>query len=502
MKIIDIGICVDNVDPKGIGRVRYRPYGTLVSDSSNAIKYEEWDGNDPFLALPFLPAHINIIPQIGQSIKLIKYDTDKDNQNVEYVGGPYSSPHDLQNQTFTTQHRDTTYGGVIIKNIKDLRNKNGKFNAPTTPEALIKNSDVGFRGNYGSDFIFSENGIQLRGGFLLSKSTNKPSLLDYPQMSKKMGRFSLKKFPKTLIPVEEIVEETKVSVSRLNYIIEYEIDNLTTPTQLKLFVYKIINSYGNLFNTDTFGDNSTFNANDTTKVKLINSGNTLTDATYIKYLDEQTISAAYIELREILYLIDYENLTSLDTTYPDENVYPFYFRPTSNFKSLKPLNEQEKTNKELFLNKVQVRNINNRYGLIYSKASANPPVLITKKTTLISKELNNTGEQSFSNLSADKIYITSTSPNVGPNVKSINFNELDQYELTQENYIKNIEPNTYALVRGENLYNILVSIKKLLDSHIHNINEPLVQTDPNWIELNNLMETLRNDLMNDSIRIN
>jgi hypothetical protein len=141
-------------------------------------------------------------------------------------------------------------------------------------------------------------------------------------------------------------------------------------------------------------------------------------------------------------------------------------------------------------------------GLIFSKNSANPPILTTKKTTLISKELNNVGEQTFSNLSADKIYLTSTSPNIGTNVKTINFGELDQYELTQENYIKNIEPNTYAVVRGENLYNILVSMKKLLDSHIHNINEPLVQTDPNWIELNNLMETLRNDLMNDPIRIN
>ena len=120
----------------------------------------------------------------------------------------------------------------------------------------------------------------------------------------------------------------------------------------------------------------------------------------------------------------------------------------------------------------------------------------------MAREITNNGEQSFSSLSADKIYITSTSPNVGVNVKSINFSKLDEYELTQDDYINKIDPNTYAMVRGENLYNVIMAIKNLLDSHIHNINEPLIQTDDNWVKLNKLIETLRDDLLNSSIRIN
>ena len=58
------------------------------------------------------------------------------------------------------------------------------------------------------------------------------------------------------------------------------------------------------------------------------------------------------------------------------------------------------------------------------------------------------------------------------------------------------------MVRGENLYNLLMTMKNLIDSHIHNINEPLVKSDPNWVKLNGLIETLRNDLLNDSVRIN
>ena len=118
------------------------------------------------------------------------------------------------------------------------------------------------------------------------------------------------------------------------------------------------------------------------------------------------------------------------------------------------------------------------------------------------QEILNSGEQSFSNLSADKIYITSTSPNTGANISSINFNELNDYELTQDDYINKIDPNTYAMVRGEILYEVLIAIKNLIDSHVHNINKPPIQSDHNWVKLNSLIETLRNDLLNDSIRIN
>lgn len=497
MKIIDIGICVNNTDPKGIGRIRYRPYGLFVSEIEGGANYTEWDDKDPFIVSPFLPTHINIIPQVQQSVKIIKYDTDKDTQNLEYIAGPYTSPHDTQNQSFTSQHANTTYGGVIIKGIKNIRNKDGKFNSPATPGTMINERDTGFRGNYGSDIIFTENGLQLRGGMLISKQSANRSVLDYPQMAKKMGRFSLKKFPKTLQPVKETIDSSNVAVSRIKYIIEYELTGLT---ELKLFVYKITGEYGTLFNTDVFGENSVFDTTDTKIVKLINTGNTLYSATYIKSLDG-TLSSAYIELRELLHLLDIENLTELDPSYSDEDIHPFYFRPTKAFRLAKDPGIGV-ANKATFLSKIQVRNKIGGSGLIYSRQSANPPIIPNIKTIDSAKEIKNAGEQSFGNLSADRVYITSTSPNSGVNVKSINFNDLNEYELTQEDYINKIDPNTYAMVRGENLYNVLIAIKNLLDSHVHNINEPLAKGDPNWEKLTKLIETLRNDLLNDSVRIN
>lgn len=496
MKLIDIGICVNNMDPKGIGRIRYRPYGVFTSEIENGVKYDEWDEKDPFLAIPFLPLHINVIPQIQQSVKLLKYDTDKDTQNVEYVSGPYTSPHDLQNQTFLVQHQDTTYGGTIVKGTKEIRSKNGKFNSPVTKGAVINDRDTGFRGNYGSDLLFTEDGVQLRGGALISKNSGKRDVLDYPQVAKKMGRFNLKKFPRTFKTTRDTVDTSKIAVSKLKYVIEYDVDDLDTPTLIKFYAYKVIGGEGTQFNTNVFDESTVLPTEDTAILKLINIDDSLSGVTYQKVLKENTIQSAYIEIRHILQLIDRGGLSVFSTEYPNEDVYPFYFRPTNNLRLIKH------ANKSVFIDRIQVRNISGGSGLIYSRRNASPPIISSKKIGNVAKEVKNAGEQSFSFLSADRVYLASTSPNVGPNVRSINFNELDEYELTQEDYINRIDPNTYALVRGENLYNVLMAMVNLMESHIHNINEPLVQSDPRWIELSKLISTLRDDLLNESLRIN
>lgn len=499
MQIIDIGICVDNTDPKGLGRVRYRPYSLYESEIKLAFDYSQWDEFDPFIAIPFLPLHINVVPQEKQSVKLIRYDTEKTSQNVEYVAGPFMSPHNLDGQIFTSQHQGTTYAQEIAKETKDIRNTDGVFNSPASPGAVIKDSDTGFRGKYGSDFIFTENGLQLRGGMLkVKEGRNKQSILDFPQLSKKMGRLSLKKFSKTLQSTEEVTTITEVDTARIKFIVEYEVDDLTNPTELRLFVYKVLPNSGEQFMSNVFSYDSSFNTGDENLVKLINTGNTTTDATYTVALDDRSITSGYIELRDALYRIDTEGLTSLYYAYPDENVHPFYYRPTTTFK----VDNSNDTGKTLFLNGVQVRSQQTPGGLVFSRQSAAPPIVEKEKIQTVAREVKNGGEQALSNYSADKIYITSTSPNTGANVKKIDFDALDQYELTQDDYINKIEPNTYGMVRGENLYNLLVSMKNLFDSHIHNINEPLVKTDPNWVKLNELIETMRNDLLNDSLRIN
>ena len=62
--IISLAIVDNNVDPKGIGRIRVKLTGTPTGPIEKSREYEPWDDNDPFIANPFLPTNINFIPEI------------------------------------------------------------------------------------------------------------------------------------------------------------------------------------------------------------------------------------------------------------------------------------------------------------------------------------------------------------------------------------------------------------------------------------------------------
>jgi len=92
MESFELGICFDNQDPLNHGRIRVAPYEAYksyltVTDIQNAIKnknpngntYTEWSYTvakdklfDEFLAQPFLPTNLNMVPKPGQLVRVIK----------------------------------------------------------------------------------------------------------------------------------------------------------------------------------------------------------------------------------------------------------------------------------------------------------------------------------------------------------------------------------------------------------------------------------------------
>ena len=128
------------------------------------------------------------------------------------------------------------------------------------------------------------------------------------------------------------------------------------------------------------------------------------------------------------------------------------------------------------------------------------PISTKKKTEAVLAKSDNNQEQTFSALKSDRIFLLSTDTNEYE--KRVDFTKIDKYEPTQVNYVQDIEPNTYAAVRGEVLVDILKAMMDLFESHQHNLTDPLVKEDPNFIRLQNQINTLENDLLNNSIRIN
>jgi hypothetical protein len=501
MKIIDIAICSDNKDPKGLGRIRYKLYNANVGEKEKSIDYEPWGDRDLFIAQPFLPLNINLIPEVGQSVKIIRYDSHKESVNQEYISGPFSNPFDFNNTTLTSQLQNTTYGSVVKKAPNIF--KDGKLDE-RYQGAFAEKEHYGIYGKYGSDLIFTENGLQLRGGKLLSKDaasqTNRSTLIDFPLMARKSSKLYLKKFPKTMIlkPVEEKTEKVQFGV--LKTIIEYSVDSLTNPQFINIFMYNVEKPYGALYNTNSFNEHTELDFN---YLKLFTlSGSTPTLTLPIPPSPPSTvptINDAYLFLRDILKRITENGPFEFNPLYrKNTDIYPLYFRPTKELRERLGNNDK----KLIFLENTQLRN-KKTSGLVWSFTQVDPQVIPNVETKLKPFVNNNSPEQTFGALLSDKIFLLSTDYSLITPGTPILFEGLNKYDLTQEEYVSKIEPNTYSTIRGEKLLAVLLAMKNVLTSHVHNINKTYVTEGyPPHDELEKLFKSLANDLLNTSIRIN
>ena len=507
MKIIDIGKCIDNVDPLGIGRIRIIRYNEIRGQKEKAIDYEPWSDRDLFLANPFLPSNLNYIPEINQSVKIINYDTDKDTVNTEYIAGPFTTMYDYNGQTFSQQVANTTYGTSVLHK-PNIRNNVGKaYINKKSENTFAEERDFAIYGKNNSDVLFTENGLQLRGGKLLSKEAASPSnreiLLDYPIMARKSSRIYLKKFPKKMT-LEEVVVKNNVSDNKdLKYIIEYDVDKLkdlsdTNFATIEIKVYKVVTPYGEEFKTNYFTEHSVATES---LVKLVNPEGDTTTPTYT--VTASSINDIYREIRDKIFLIHDKDLTELNQQYEGGEVHPFYFRPSKSFKT-KILDTTEATNRQLILNNINVLRIGPSSGLIWSKTKAK---LEIKEVESIEERINidpNSPEQTFGTVMADKIYFLSTDLGTNESNDPIPFFDLNGYDLSQQDYIKNIDPKTFSTVRGENLLRLLGKMIEVIFTHRHNPLMPIAgQYDySEGNQLKELFKTIENDILNKSIRIN
>jgi hypothetical protein len=515
MKIIDIGKCIDNVDPLGIGRIRVIRYNEYVGQKEKAIDYEPWSDKDLFIASPFLPNNVNFIPEINQSVKIISYNTTKDTVNVEYIAGPFTTMYDYNGQTFDQQIANTTYG-VNVKHKPAIRNNiGGKYINNKSENTFAKERDFAIYGKNNSDILFTENGLQLRSGKLLSKeaasNSNREILLDYPIMAKKSSRLYLKKFPKKMTLEEVVVKNTVKEDKDIKYIIEYEVykegglKNITDqyPATINLFVYKVIHPYGDEFKTNYFTEHSVPTQS---LIKLINPDNSSSTPTYTTTVN--SLNDVYKEIRDNIFLLHEKGLWELGQNYQSsqylEDMHPFYFRPTLKFKGEILLTQEERDNRQTILNNVNVLRIGPSNGLIWSETKAKVESKEVESIEKVVKIDPNTPEQTFGTIISDKFYILSTDLGQNESNNPIPFFDLNQYELSQEDYIKRIEPSTFSTVRGENLLKLLNKMVEVIFTHRHN---PLMSIDGQYDykegnQLKDLVKTVEDDILNKSIRIN
>ena len=503
MKIIDIAICVNNKDPENLGRIRCIRYSSYTGEVERAMDYDEWDDKDLFTANPFLPTNINFIPEKGQTVKIINYNTSKETVNTEYIAGPFTTRHDFNSQTHAGQVERTSYG-IAAKHGKSVIDKDGNSKSEGV---FAKHNDYGIYGKYGSDVIFTEDGLQLRGGKLITKksatSEQKVKMLYEPIKSNNTAVLYLKKFETAKEYVEGEVKSTKVQSADLRYIIEYSIDNFEGGNATVSYrVFNITKTFGDLFKTynPSLSESKLVDGN----YKLINlDGTTGLTGTPTFTREVTSITDAYTTIRSDLKNLHLKGLNEFDTRYSKEDLHPFYFRPSKETNEVILTSFEENQNRELIFNNIFINEqCGPQNGLAFQTTSTTPPIVPVVIKELVLKDKTGGGEQTFSALKSDKIYLLSTDSSIKRD-PSINFEALNKYELNQDNYLKDIEPKTYATVRGETLLAFLKALYQVLDTHKHGINQTYARTS--YDEHNTLVtlfEKLEADILNKSIRIN
>ena len=494
-------------------------YSSYTGEQEKAVNYNAWDDKDLFTASPFLPTNINFIPEIGQTVKVIEYNTDKDFDNVEYIAGPFTTMHDYNSQTHSAQVENTTYG-IAAKHSPDIA-KADKDELKNNDGAFARHTDYGIYGKYGSDVIFTENGLIMRGGKLKSKrgatQKEKEKLTTEPILAEKSSQLFLKKFDKKLTKVTEEVPVDIIDSKPLTSFIEYNISDFSGGgSNIDFYVYTIKpidNITKHHYGEDLYKTNNTNLDN----VEIL-SGQTIlcninNDSSPTFSITVPDFNGISITIRDVIKTIHSDlNLNSLSEKYgsqlstlPNSNLdlHPFYFRPTKESTNRSLTDEQILNRQTIFKNISPASGIN-QSGLVFSSQSYNVPVKHIKQQTTYLKNGANGEEQSFGALKTDKLYLLSTdvpAPKYGDK-KPIDFKKLGNYDLSQENYLDDIEPNSYALVRGEILLDVLYTMANLFASHIHLLESPLIQADPNYIDLIEKISNLENDMLNKSIRMN
>lgn len=497
MKIIEIGKCLDNNDPRGFGRIRATNIDELDSERGNSVpNWEKWSKEDPFVYSPFLPNHINVIPAIDQAVKIIRYDGKKDAQNQEYVAGPFTTPHDYGGQKLDIQITETTYGQRSKKtpdiksfgeNVKTFGEE--RYLRAESVDSIPKVNDISLKGNYGSDVILTEHGVQLRAGNLIDKRTakedQKDDLAKFPMFSKKQAKISLKKFPETVEVAYKDFKDAVVNRADIKHVLEYELDDVSTPTEVKLYLYSIKQSFGEKYKTDIFGVNTSLDTN---------TSSLIYEKT-ISLVSSDKTQEAYILIRDFISKLDIEKLNVIEPSLEDQYVHPFYFRPTTLFR--------EQPNTSGFLEKIiygptSRKRITN--GLIFSRTSIDVPVIPNLIKIPYLKTISDI-DQTFAAITADNIfYLSQTNP--GVDGKQIDFSSLSKYEYDQSDYLQKILPNTFSTVRGEKLIEILELMTLILLNHKHGITTPTIYLESAVDTLKKLINRAKEDMVNNSIRIN
>jgi hypothetical protein len=169
-----IGEVIDNTDEFDSMRIKVKIAGL---DDNNA-RVEDL----PY-CFPLLPKQINILPKIGESVRIVPEDPLKPFDNRGYWGPIISQPHRIKKELDKTTAKTGMNGKRGSFDTAPSKNVDSKdlFPSPNKTDEFYK-EDIGIVGRDNVDIILKDNELILRAGKhqvnnVLKKNVNNPALM-------------------------------------------------------------------------------------------------------------------------------------------------------------------------------------------------------------------------------------------------------------------------------------------------------------------------------------
>jgi len=581
-KLITFATCVNNSDPKRAGRIRAIPSegenvtitkcddpiqcikiydelaakGDLIIGGSK-LKYIPWGVNDPYTFPSFLPLPINVIPKVGEGVKLISWETEK-NLNQEYIGPMISQPGSIELENYKSGKENTAAG---VNNaplmpyavpVGDSKINPISLPLPQSKGSFVNPDDIGIYGRNNTDIILgmSENAtedetpddveasypqILLRSGKLIKNT----SVSSRPTTNYKPTFIQISTFPQTLTRVEVEKEIVTTEDLPLNTLIEYKMDRLALCQSPMVFngevvVYKMPPK-------DNAGEapmcwqstNSTpYNTGAPAGPTTPQVGLTMTfvNAPTIEDIGRQINSLiSHIDKEQWNKVLKQPNVSWATKTFSSSvdlnnqnnlgaflgNTHPLYFRPEATlletmeegepaawpvpgtFNAVKE--ETKKLKAAIGLDGVK----NKGGGLAFENSEGSREV---KKETKKIKETvpgpPQPQQEGVISAVGEKIYLLSynTTDLNGPITLTSN------YGIPQAKFIDDIEGKTNSLVRGEKLLELLKKMANFQANHTHSCpgvaSCPTAHDGTTTSDIDKLIKEAEETILNKNIRIN
>jgi hypothetical protein len=544
--IVYFGVCVDNNDPLRAGRIiavddvlstadkgqdtdpvqEAKQRRTLQIENGD---YEPWTKDDPNVHNPYLPPHLNTVPQESEAIKIIYYNPNNQSQNKEYIGPLISRPNMLGLEGYKTARYHTTQSTDEIghPSVSEGADSRGVFPNP---------NDIAIQGRHNTDIILGmaerepsskeDSSVNLN-QYVAPGVDNQPEISVHPQILIRAGKFienpgvpeqptvnkkltfiQLNQFPQTLeIREEDGAKDVKLEDEKINVLFEYDIQPSTDPV---LFTDNTYPSMGfNLAlsilpNTNAQGQSQIYMASE---VEL--KTNFLFTSSILKAHFSLSQTGATKEINKIIQSFDQHNLVDVlkpisGTTGTNNPHYgfspvnkaslekkinisglknhPIYFRPGPNLVEFLTKNDHNDSvfstysffgNATIFNNvRDSIKDFTETIFLEGVKTKGYGLAFSSKpdKREIPRKE-RETKKKILNFTQGQQGYVSIGSENIY--LLSHNSTELghiqleNNYGMSQTKYVDDIDKKTNSLVRGEKLLELLEMLVEFTISHTH-----------------------------------